>query len=467
MEIRAFCVFAIICASISAIYSKKYDRISDCYFHNMGLVYGGDSLTFICGQENGEDTVFVDKSKFHCSNNEMDLSNIWPGVVNFENCKFHQIQRNYMDIFPLLRTLNISDVDLSIFPSGMLPSARNLSRLFASQNQLNVIPDLAFANSNKLRLIDFSKNAIKKVGSLAFVGASSLESLDLSQNDLLEFGELVMKPLSNLRSLNLSHNRIQEFDLQFLNAPNLLALDLSHNNLTALKEHSFDNITNLSILHLAFNPIGNLKIDTFAFLLNLQELNLKHTNITNIELGTFSHQHNLVSLDLSENALKKLDFMLFFPILHDLRSLHLGENQLSHLDGFRNSLFPKLNLLDIKNNMFNCSYLQYFMKNINWEHLRIVLDPKSVNPREPNIRGIKCKQTGPNDYFNEPDSNHKSNENSALIHMTLIFMCIIMMVFLIIFVVMNRDKIYTQFKRFTIPYRQNESSNLEYSNENY
>lgn len=477
MRFKIFYLFALICASFSAIFAKKYDQIGDCHFHNLGLVYGGDSLTFICGEQS-ENEVFVQQSKFHCSNNDMDLSNMWPGDVNFKNCKFPKIKKNFFELFPMLHKFNATDVDLETLPLDLLRSAKNLTRFVAPQNKLKEIPALAFVNTNKVRLIDFSNNTIRKVDQLAFGGATSLESLDLSQNFLSEFGEDVLKPLTNLRMLNLSNNQIKEFDFQFLNAPNLVLLDLSYNNISVLNDHSFDNISNLAILNMAFNPIGNLKPDTFAFLLNLQKLNLRRTNLTNIELGTFSHQQQLVILDLSDNQLKKIDFMLFFPIMHDLMSLQLGGNQLADLDGFDNKLFPKLVLLDIKNNAFNCSYLQYFMKTVDWTHIRLSLDPKAVNLREQNIRGIKCTGNANMDYLKDLDKTgaksaayinyiHSNNGSGSAMHIMLVFMCIIMTLFFVIFVVMYRDKIYSQFRRFTIPYHPNESPNLEYSNDNF
>lgn len=462
MRFKVWCFCAIILASFSYSNSAKYGKISDCYFYNMGLIFGGDKLTFICAQE-VKNIVFIESEKFHCTNNDMDLSNLWPGEVSFEDCKFQRIELNFFKKFPLLRVFNISDVDLETFPTREMQDAKNITKFYASHNRLKEIPALAFVNANNLRLIDFSNNTIQKVDDVAFASATNLESLDLSQNDLSEFGDQILKPLFNLRSLNLSYNKISKFDFEFLVAPNLLALDLANNKLSALNANSFHNITNLVILNLSFNPIGNLNVTTFAFLLNLQILNLRHTNISSIEMGTFSHQHNLVTLDLSENALKMLDFKLFFPIMHDLRSLYLGENQLVDLQGFRNSLFPKLNLLDMKNNLFNCSYLEHFMETVNWEHLRIALDPKSVNLREPNIRGIKCKKTKQND---KDDNNNPINDSltreSNVSSVTVILICLVIVMVFGIIIAANRNQIYYKIRRLT---NNQQDTNIEYANE--
>lgn len=90
--------------------------------------------------------------------------------------------------------------------------------------------------------------------------------------------------------------------------------------------------------------------------------------------------------------MKELDFNLFMPILHDLQFLWLGENRLSHLNGFKNALLPKLELLDITANDFNCSYLYHFMKNVDWKHLRLHLAPYSSKTGESNVRGVRCNE---------------------------------------------------------------------------
>lgn len=134
-----------------------------------------------------------------------------------------------------------------------------------------------------------------------------------------------------------------------------------------------------------------------------------------------------------------------------MKSLSLAENQLSDLSGFENELFPQLTLLDIKGNQFNCSYLQRFIKSLSWDKLRLPVDPESVKPGETRIRSIKCHQIiqskleveEPNYKILDKDSkNTKSMKSHSDIY--LIFLCIIMLAFLIMFVFANQGKIFGQ-----------------------
>lgn len=458
MALKEFCFLVIFFSSLTdfAVLSQKYEHISDCFYTKHGVDYGSGDIMFICAEANQENKVFLETNDLQCSNysdpiNSYDgaisVGHELVGSIDFKNCQFRQIERNFCETFKWLRVLDISNLKVETLQKNMFIDAKNLQHLMAPQNHLTEIPALLFIYAKKLIEVNFSNNTISRVNSLAFVGAEKLEILDLSLN------------------------KIDHLDATTLNLPKLLTLDLSHNNLPIIEDHTFDNMTNLRNLNLSFNPIGNLKIEIFAHLTNLMELNLKRTNITAIQLGTFSHQHRLKLLDLSENNLKELDFSHFMPILPDLDSLYLNGNQLTHLDGFTNNLLPNLHILDIKNNKFNCTYLLNFMKTVNWQKLRLPLDTNAINPLQSSIRGINCeyvtetavkeeeeiKVTAETNVTTEIKSELKSLKmifdatsskiNQPLIadlfkiRMMLLFICFISMAFFAFFVVLNKDRI--------------------------
>lgn len=425
------------------IVALKHEQISDCKFENIGQIPGDDKVTFKCAESNSnsDSSFFLNATLFKCSNTNVPQKNLWPGTINFENCRFREITNIFFDSFVSLHTFTASDVELKSIDSKILRNAKKLVNLNVSQNQLTAIPALLFFNAENLTRVDFSRNSIENVDRLAFMGAN------------------------NLTSLNLSHNKINHLDSEIFSTSKLLDLDLSNNNLTALEEHVFDNITELKHLRLSFNPIGNLKIETFTYLTNLETLDLKKTNISDIELGTFSHQHKLTALDLSQNNLKKLDFNHFLPVLPDLRTLNLDGNQLTDLTGFGNDLFPKLEELDIRDNSFNCSYLEVFMKSVNWDKLRLPIDNPSVKAGETSIRGIKCEKVvrnETNDIKQENSTQQKIevDEKSAIAIISMIkrtisdeifitniylaFICLILLVFFIVYIVANLEQICTR-----------------------
>lgn len=467
-KVTNFLILCILAHFISC--AVKFGQINDCHFYDKSTQPGCDNVTFICAETGKEQEVFNSVNTIKCSKERAGTyTNKWPGTVDFQNCRFTEINRNFFEIFPNMQKFIISDVNLETLSMKIFSEAKNITHLIATHNQIAVIPSHIFFNANELKMIDFSWNKIQMVDSSTFVGANKLASLNLSQNSITKLGEGAFKDFVVLKQLNMSHNNISQIGLTTLPV-NLMGLDVSNNNLTNL-DHLFDKTTKLINLDLAFNPIGNVKIETFAYMPDLQYLNLRHTNMTSIRLGTFSHQQKLISLDFTDNRLKKFDFNLFIPILPDLISLSLAGNQLNDLSGFNNELFPQLTLLDIKGNDFNCTYLVRFMKSVNWEKLRLLVDPESVKPGETSIRSIKCQPIIQSSFeVEDPNYKIKAMEKGAnctkstqKLHndFYLIFLSIIMLIFLILFAFVNRTKFFGE-NRERKDYRRSSRQNVEY-----
>lgn len=369
--------------------SQKHESINGCIYYDLGEAPGDDNLTLICSNDQNDQSVFRSPN-IRCSE-QHTRGYTWPGTIDFKDCRLTAMPPyNFFQMFYNMHTFIISNVDLQQISAHTFKDATNVTHLIAAQNRLEEIPPLAFINAKKLRHLDFAGNAIKRIDSLAFAGLDNLTLLDLSHNYLAELNEKVLEEVPHLNFLNLSFNQISEVQSKALPLPSLLELDLANNNLTKLGDRLFHQLTNLKQLNLSFNPIGDLKRESFGFLINLEHLNMKRMNIDSIELGTFSHQHKLISLDLSENSLKMINFHLFLPNLPDLISLSLAGNQLSKLMYFRNSLFPQLLSLDIQRNDFTCSHLIHFMESVNWDKLRMPINPYVVDFSKANIRGVNC-----------------------------------------------------------------------------
>lgn len=466
-----FALLVLICASKSVFCSGNFEHVSSCVVNNTEQCSsaGCRSLNFVCGEIDNEYKL-MSYSYLDCAGGGTER--YYYGTVGFKNCEFKKFEKNYYEKFKYLHTLNITNVQLETLQIKSFSGANALKTFIARSNHLMEIPAHLFVHAEKIVFVDFSNNSINRIDLLAFDGSNFLHTV------------------------NLSRNFISHLDSHSLAVPSLSVLDLSYNNLSHLNEDVFGS--DLKQLNLSYNPIGNLKINTFAYLPNLEHLRLRHTNISSIQLGTFSYQHKLISLDLSQNNLKELDFNLFLPILHDLRSLYLSENQLTELKDFQNAIFPELTLLDMKNNRFNCSYLQQFMKNINWDKLHLHIDPNAISPQKTNIRGVYCESvimTKSNDVGNRNESQssnvdgdsrithfyqNKSSQNSVhgqivrrteqqfyadifIIKVVLIFNCLIMFLFLVFYLILNRNRFYCQKVVFD---RQTSSQNVEFSNTN-
>ncbi|KAG4066235.1 hypothetical protein HA402_000459 [Bradysia odoriphaga] len=366
-----------------------------------------------------------------------DTRFLWHGTIDFRNCSFPQIKRNYFEMFENMHTFNISNVELETLQLNIFRDAKNVTILDLSRNKLAEIPSHIFFNAKKLKFVDFSNNAISCIDPTAFEGATNLEEL------------------------NLSHNNISELeDARTISLPKLLKLDLSFNNFTKLTEHIFDKLSNLELLNLSCNSIGSLDSKVFSCLISLKHLNLKRTNLSNIEFGTFSQQRKLVSLDLSENQLTKLDFKLFAPILPDLQKLSLAYNQLKNLNGFRSETFPKLNSLQIQGNQLSCSYLANFFDVINWEKIHPSPDVNSTILYQSNILGIGCNEaTGEmgleaDHIFLDGWNIVGQNDEKTIMQISLTYICVALTLFLILFAVANSSQIYGQFQKIITSFKR-------------
>lgn len=330
-------LFVMIFNSVMVI-AERYEHVSE--WHNTV------SLQLACGENNIESEIFGDNQ--YLSTHTMQILKTAFDKIYFTNCRFPKIPSNFdFKLYGKLRTLDLSDVELETLEIDALRNANSLKTLIASNNRLTDVSPKFFANIVQIEELDLSKNAIQRIDSSALTSAKSLK-----------------------------------------------ILDMSHNKLTTVHEHTFDGAINLKTLDLSYNPIGSLNTEIFSRLTNLEVVALKRTEITTIQPGTFSHQQNLISLDLSENKLVNLDFNQAIPsVLPNIESIDLSQNQLTDLNGCRNTTVPKLKVLDIRSNDFNCTYLQNLMEGLNADVFKLPADEHMTNVIS--IRGVSCKILNP------------------------------------------------------------------------
>lgn len=446
---RIILIFLLINWRIRSFSGEKSSIITHCKWYNRFDLVG---VVFNCNESSNEiethekiyknqQLYFSDSDGLDCYKENRSLhrycSKQMIDAIRFEKCHLYHIPYGTFKAYPYLRVLDISQLGLDSLQPEHLVGAKRAWDLMAGNNELKEIPTSLFATAGSVTKVDLSYNKIRRIEAQHFIGANELKMLDLSGNQIVALDEHAFEGLVNLTHMNLAYNRINEFhpfsfvglkrlyhlDLShnsismlkdrtfanlsrlnqlqlsynqinqiesfaFADAHSLLRLDLSHNNIS--DEQIFDNLYNLMHLDLSHNPINEIGIGTFAKLIKLEHLDLGHTNLTDIELGTFSYQRGLISLDLSENNLKTLDFGLFLPAFRYMDSLYLDGNQLSDMNGFNNSLFPRLNALGITNNKFNCTYLKRFMRSVAWEQIRLPVDRMPLNIHRTNIRGVAC-----------------------------------------------------------------------------
>lgn len=289
----------------------------------------------------------------------------------------------------------------------------------------DTVPDIAKSSISE---ITFESCSFDKDDGI-WQGEWCLTKLTASDNQLYEIPRNLLSSCNE--QLDLSNNFITQINSStFKNVTNLIKLDLSYNSIQYLQEDVFDSLIDLEELNLSYNPIGNLKIGTFAHLEILEILSLKHIKIDSIQSGLFLHQQTLVSLDLSENSLKVLDFEQNSPIFYSLQTLNLSKNELTDLNGFRNEIFPRLTLLDIRDNQFNCSYLQKLFESVDFTEIRMPDDPQMAKEHKTHVRGVKCKDVS---ILELKNSLHQLQNDMNFLKFSIVFLCIIVFIFLMVF----------------------------------
>ncbi|XP_039431764.1 uncharacterized protein LOC120414590 [Culex pipiens pallens] len=151
---------------------------------------------------------------------------------------------------------------------------------------------------------------------------------------------------------------------------NLVMLDLSANNIRALRRDYFSKLDRLKLLKLSENQLSNLPSDIFYDLTNLEELQLQYNKLNEIVLGQLRPLSRLRILNLSNNSIHDLPRNIFNG-LSNLTELYLSNNRL-YVVPFQ--IFKELRaieVLDLSNNMLVSFLDNFFLTNKQLRVLRL------------------------------------------------------------------------------------------------
>ncbi|XP_071990035.1 tsukushi isoform X2 [Engystomops pustulosus] len=156
--------------------------------------------------------------------------------------------------------------------------------------------------------------------------------LDLSSNKLENVNESVLSGpgYTTLVNLNLSYNQIVKMSTTtFSKLRYLESLDLSHNRLEALPDHSFF-YSPLVELNLSFNKLVEIKIGAFTSQTNGKAINIDLSNnlIRVVSRGSSNPLPNIRSLNLSGNGLRSVQGLQGLS----LQSLNMDNNPISKIE---------------------------------------------------------------------------------------------------------------------------------------
>ncbi len=239
-----------------------------------------------------------------------------------------------------LRALNLSRNNLWSLPRGALCGLQSLVALNLSRNSLQETEDLGFSSpptsgacSLPVESLDLSHNSLVRLPRGAFGQLDRLSHLDLSMNSLDNLEDAALSGLSSLRRLDLSGNRLVALPpALFQDAPLLQELYLQNNSLSALAPGLFSPLKKLLVLNLSRNALGNewVDSDTFSSLAELVALDLSHNDITRVDQGLFRGLGRLQILDLRHNRILAVSPRAFLG-QRSLHVLYLSHNEIASL----------------------------------------------------------------------------------------------------------------------------------------
>lgn len=362
--------------------------------------------------------------------------------------KIKKLPNSVFSSITTLTTLDMSSNEISEIEKSAFASLENLEYLTLSDNKLVSIDESVFKELTALISIRLDSNKLQIIEENLFANNLNLSEIRMDTNEIAIVNGDAFGKLKKLKYLNLASNRLHKLDITNTNLErlwipynkfktlkvnkNLKLLyapynDLEEINFTGntemmelkLRQNSIANITNfaslnkLEILDLSYNPIGSLKISSFARMNDLVKLNLEFTNITkeSLTFGTLAHNTNLTHLDISYNQLKQIDFSVFTS-LHQLTHLKIDGNNLTRI-AYENLKvnFPKLTLISLVDNDWNCAYLSSMIKQLRAMNVIVYVFTKLRVYDEMNVDGIRCtNETTQHVYWKSPFMHRDDNE---------------------------------------------------------
>ncbi|NXT84243.1 TLR4 protein, partial [Zapornia atra] len=280
-------------------------------------------------------------------------------------------------------------VDLQFEEVSEVPVFPQVKQLECKKCRFKEVPAVKLSLFKELRVLRITKSKHLNSFRQKFEGLSNLEVIDLSENRL-SF-TLCCSPqfqkCPNLKHLNLSFNSDISVTGDFTNVKNLLYLDFQHTKLvgpgsypvflslqkliyldishtrTHVKSQcTFCGLNSLQVLKMAGNSFEDNKLaNNFKNLSHLHILDISSCKLVHIEQRTFDALSELKELNINNNKLLSFDPVVFKP-LQALTALDFSNNQLTVLlDSALETLPDSLVLLDISQNLFECScvYLNF------------------------------------------------------------------------------------------------------------
>lgn len=253
-----------------------------------------------------------------------------------ENSTFVNFPLHLFYELPLLSELDMRHCRMQHVSWECFVAADKLKIMLISDNAITELEERVFTYASGLEFLFLNNNQLNRLHADAFKGLRQLRHLDLSGNQLEELPEGLFADLTMLHHLTIADNRLRFISSEML-AQNerLQTVILQGNQLRQLGEYAFSSAPQLLALDVSHN--GPLEV----LVLNL---NAGHLLACNCSLHRVNIFGAVTNVDLGDNRVQEL----YFSASEALEDLVLRNNSLVQLATL--SQVPRLRRLNVANN---------------------------------------------------------------------------------------------------------------------
>ncbi|CAL4075808.1 unnamed protein product [Meganyctiphanes norvegica] len=269
--------------------------------------------------------------------------------LSVEDNQINSLENNDFANTPFLRELSLKNNMIKTVAETAFQNSSQLQKLDLSHNKIESIAENTFLGVTHLHL-DLSHNELSSFPDEIFhrTKIQKLQSLDLSYNAFEKVPtETLRQQYFYLRKLNMAHNNVKNVQSKADILVNVKNLDLSYNPLTP--EAILDLLSEpktVRHLNLSGTNVTNVPVIEARF---LHTLNLSNNDISVVKQKSFEKVSNLQVLDMSRNKIPNLTYGLAkaWTSIKDLRVLDVSENPISYIIRGDLAYLHKLEILKI------------------------------------------------------------------------------------------------------------------------
>ncbi|XP_071851266.1 uncharacterized protein [Apostichopus japonicus] len=251
------------------------------------------------------------------------------------------LSRNYIQSLPPKIFSSLSSVRILKIPRNQIRSCdvntfssnRMLTDLDISHNYISKLPKGIFHQNTNLSNLDISFNRLTYLPENLIMKCTNLLSLHINENELSSIPQDFFRATPNISLLIMTGNKIHTLTKDsFLGLKSLHFFSLSRNNITALPADIFSKLQIKHFLDLSNNQITEIPDGlwkTIGTKHNIQYLLLQRNNLTQLKNTTFEGLQTLHQIFLNNNFIRTIQGNTFNNT--GVQLIYLFENRLTKL----------------------------------------------------------------------------------------------------------------------------------------